>query len=243
MYECRRREPRSAGTAASLALLIACIFPLTATAIPINLDFGSTYGTPSSSYGGAAGWVGTWNQIDPTSSSPNSVLDINGNPTGVTVTVSPGERLYSSNDPSTSGDVQALLDDELDVWPYTVGGTATVTISGLIAGPYEVYTYARDANTPRNETVTITVNGVSQTVQPTSNTFSGFILGENYAFHSGVLAAGQNLNITATIQNDVGGDYGMINGIQFVPEPKTLLLIATGLAGLAVQGRKRTAGR
>jgi hypothetical protein len=214
-----------------------------AWALAINIDFGTTFGTPSNSYGAAAGHVGYWNGIVPTSSGPHALLNLAGAPSGVTLTISAGEASFSSNDPSTSGDDQALLDDELDIRPIGVGNTATVTLIGLPADTYDVYTYARDADTPANEEVSVNVNGVGgQNVMPTSDTFSGFALGENYALHTVTIAAGQNLSIVVTIVQDPGADYGMINGIQLVPEPRSALLLAAGLILLAAH-RHRHLGR
>lgn len=158
----------------------------------------------------------------------------------MTLTVSVGEALFSSNDPSTSGDDEALLDDELDVIPSSVGGSATVTLSGLPAGEFTVYTYARDAEAPSNETVSVDVNGAgAATVSPSSDTFTGYIEGENYALHTITLSAGEILTITVTIESDEPGDYGMINGIQITPEPSTALLLGSGLVSLGLSSRRR----
>lgn len=214
-----------------------------AWALAINIDFGTAFGTPSSGYGAAAGQVGYWNGIVPTSSGPHALLNLAGAPTGVTLTISAGEASFSYNDSSTSGDDQALLDDELDIRPTGVGNTATVTLIGLPAGTYDVYTYARDAEAPTNEEVSVNVNGVGgQNVMPTSDTFSGFALGENYALHTVTIAAAQNLSVVVTIVADPGTDYGMINGIQIVPEPRSALLLAAGLILLAAH-RRRHLGR
>jgi hypothetical protein len=233
------RSAERARMAAAAIVLAASLAASGASAAPINIDFGAAFGTPSSSFGAAAITPGFWNQIDPTVSSPNAILDILGASPGVTLTISAGEGLFSNNDPSTTGDVQALLDDELDVLPSTLGGSATITVSGLVAGEHIVYTYARDADAPSSETVTITVNGIGASVGATSNTFTGFIEGETHAVHVVTLLPGQDLVITSTIENDDGADYGMINGIQITPEPNTYVMVSLGLVGLAVCGRRR----
>lgn len=222
----------------ALALGLALGVAPRAGAVAINVDFGTTFGTPSSGYA-AAGVPGFWNGIDPTDSGPHALLDIGGLATAVTLSISAGEGLFFDDGASTSGDDEALLDDELDVLPTGVGGTATLTISGLPADEYEVFTYARDAQAPENETVSVDVNGAGgQIVQPTGPTFSGFVLGETHALHTVTLLAGQDLTIEVTIQDDTAGDFGMINGIQIVPEPRTALLLWGGLALLAVWRRR-----
>lgn len=230
---------RPSRLAVALSVTATLLLASEASAFRINADFGATFGTPSSAYGAASSQVGSWDQIDPTISSPQALLGIDGMATGVAVSVSGGEGLFFGNDPTTGGNDQALLDDELDVLPSSVGGSTTVTISGLFPGIYTVYTYARDADTPVNETVMIDVNGSGgQIVQPTSNTFTGFAVGETHAEHTVTLANGQDLVITSTIEPDTGGDFGMINGFQIIPEPSTGLLLAAGLVFL-IPARQR----
>ena len=226
----------------ALLLMVGIVGALGASdawALAFNIDVGTAFGTPSSGYGAAAGQVGYWNGIVPTSSGPHALFDLSGAATGVTLTISAGEASFSFNDPSTSGDDQALLDDELDIRPTGVGNTATVTLIGLPAGTYDVYTYARDAEAPTNEEVSVNVNGTgAQNVTPTSDTFSGFALGQTHTLHSVTIAAAQNLSVVVTIVADPGTDYGMINGIQIVPEPRSALLVAAGLILLAAHRRR-----
>lgn len=174
----------------------------------INIDVGilPLFGTPSDAYGAAAGQAGTWNAVIPGTIS-FSLMNTDGAPTLADIVASGGSPFQNDN-PATSGDDQALMDD------ISCPATGiTWTLSGLIAGEYDVYTYAWAPDTPLFRTE-VTVNGEpSQIVGGVW--VPGHELGTTYALHSITVAAGQAVTIVTA--PSPGSNFGAVNGFQIVP--------------------------
>jgi hypothetical protein len=133
------------------ALLLAAAsaviaWPGTAAAQSVNIDFGGSGSAPSASYG-AAGPAGTWNAVGLLGSGVLAPLvGLDGAPTAAKVRMIGADALVGSNDPATSGDDQALIDDMLIGFndPLDV----CVWVEDLEPGDYEVLIYALTPNNP-----------------------------------------------------------------------------------------------
>ncbi len=199
-----------------------------------NVDVNAIAGTPPATYSAAAGQSGVWNAVPATLPlGPLTLNGLSGAPSGVTLRFAAGPNGYNGlgaynwNNPNTSGGDQNLMDDVLDVGGGFGGGIQSgvlVTLSGLAAGNYDVYTYcfAPDNYLPGNGgfpwNTLVSVSGSSSAQQTVGALDWGgaFVLGETYAKHSVVLAAGADLTIL--LENDISNlGFGSLNGLQIVP--------------------------
>lgn len=191
----------------------------TAWSQSINIDIdgavGSGAGAPASVWGAAAGQSGIWNSIVflPTNAGPFGLLDTSGNPTGVTIRQSGATGTLNFTQNATSGNVKLLMDDAVfAATPYAI------TITGLSAGAYTIYTYA---NAPSGsggfERNSVVIAGSSspnpQSIGGPIITNAPLVNGMTHALHTINVTAGQNLVINATPFN---GGNAYINGIQIV---------------------------
>ncbi len=166
-------------------------------------------GTPSSSFGAAAGQTGSWN-VAPVKSTllPFALFDLTGAATPVLFNTStPGSDLFL-NDPATSGNDQALMDGGHNIGPF---GVSQVQLTGLANGSYDVYTYAWTPVHPF-AIVNVGVPGSPDPVQPVGGAWPGsYQLGVTHAKHSVQVATGQILiDVTTT------DAIALVNGIQLV---------------------------
>ena len=121
---------------------IAAVFSVTvsaarASAQSFNVDYGTQFGIPSAHYGAAADQPGFWNEISGLEGDPVALVDVTGRKTAVTIVPSLPFGQAGFDQPATSGDDQALMDDYFDLHSVP----ATFEIRGLSAGTYAVYTY------------------------------------------------------------------------------------------------------
>lgn len=219
---------------AGLALSFALARVSSAQHIYVDYLITGGNGAPSSSFGAAYGVPGAWNNLDFLESNA-AVFDTDGNLTGVTISNLAGGQF--ANEPSTSGDVEKLLDDGID---SSIG--FSITISGLAAGTYDVYSYAWHPATAGDQLATqITVNGLDPQIVQRTGAFSGFALGETHALHSVTISSGQDIVIAAA---DGGGPIpgSVLNGFQIVPEPSTFVLCGFGVLALLKFRRVRPGG-
>lgn len=215
------------------------IVALSATAAhaQMNVDFCNGSGNPAASYGAAPGQAGTWNLINGAVAGA-SVLGLNGVAMpGVTMTVAgtPGTATtcFNFNNAGTAGNDQALMDDLFDIGS-TAGNLVTVTVNGLPAGAYSVYTYAW---APDSATLTTNVNVNATGIQTVGGAWGGtFALGVTHALHNIVIGPGQPITIV-TSTTGAAGNFASFNGFQIVPEPATMGLLALG--GLLGMRRRR----
>jgi len=210
-------------------LLIIGVQP--AAAAPLNIDYGTAFGTPSSAYGAAANQPGFWNNPLPGTTTPQLLRDLTGALTVVTIAMGNPQLEFSLNHPLTVGDDEALMDDAVDLF----GRATAFTIAHLPAGTYDIFTYAWAPDDPTFRTgvnVNMTVGRLVGGPWPGSH-----VLGVTYALHRVTLAPGQNVVVVA--QTVVGA--GSINGFQIaqVPEPSTLVLSGLGMGLLALVRRHR----
>jgi hypothetical protein len=146
-FDAVRRSMSSSLMACTCAVLAS-----TARAQSFNVDMGSSaHPLPPATFGGGANQPGWWNAMDETLAPAFSatMLDLYGQPTGVTVTLTPlpfdtfAPVVYTSP-PGFSSDEDALFGDSLQL---SSPGPAsfTLTISGLLPDAYNLYGYVGDA--------------------------------------------------------------------------------------------------
>ncbi|MFN0152147.1 MAG: FlgD immunoglobulin-like domain containing protein [bacterium] len=132
--------------------LIAAMFVVASLALPaahaqsVNIDFGSGVTAPSATYA-AAGPAGAWNEIGvlaPAARAP--LVGLDGAPVAAEIYMIGGTALSASDDPATSGDDGALVDDMLIGYNNPVD--VCVWVEDLVNGTYEVLIYALTPNNP-----------------------------------------------------------------------------------------------
>lgn len=213
----------------TLSLIVALAITSAASAESINIDFTSAFGVPSDAYGAAAGQPGVWNLLESVGPVPAALLDINGDPSGVTLTADSSPFPFSFDNPGTSGDDQALMDDLFDLGG--VGATLSLTFSGLTDGSYDVYTYAWAADSDAFRT-SVDVGGLVQLVGGAWP--GGHAVGVTHALHSVDVVGGM---ITIDLMTAEG--FGSLNGIQLAMIPAPAAFGLLGLAGVVGSRRRR----
>jgi hypothetical protein len=212
--------------------LASLLLGSSAQAQSFNVDYNSTFGSPSSAYGAGSGQTGTWNNKSPAvPSAASSLVDIAGAATGVTIETKAGPngwngfQGYSWNNPNTSGDDQALMDDLLDAGGgFPAASGVEITVKNLAADTYDVYVYCfgPDNYLPGNGGFAwqslVTVAGATSGQQSCGSLdwpAGGHAQGLTYTKHTIALAAAQDLSIL--VESDLnGGGFASVNGIQIV---------------------------
>jgi len=128
-----------------------------------------------------------------------------------------------------------------DVFTFTISGLANST-------SYDIYLYgAYDSRTSIvNFATDFTIGGVTKTAQaltsePTTLDGTGWIENDHYVKFS--VTSSSSGVITGTVSNhddndpNTTGDYGILSGMQIVPEPATMSLL--GIGGLLALVRRR----
>ena len=197
---------RTACTLAAAGLLAT-----SAAAQEFNIDcndFAGTLGVPSSTYA-AAGSAGQWNNVDLNTPSPYSLVDKQGNATGVTMSISGGIAWdFYFNNNLLSGEDARLLED------FLYGVTAeSVTIAGLADGSYDFYTYCLAPDDKLNFATIVDIPGspdASQLVGAQSWTGT-HQQGVSYAKHRVDVVGGAPVQIDLSIGTT---QYITLNGLQ-----------------------------
>jgi hypothetical protein len=170
----------------------------------INIDYGAGAGAPDATYAGA-GVAGAWNALSD-ATPPQALVDVRGNPTNVTITLSNGQ-LHTMDDPSTSGGDEALLDDGI------LGGSDEVfdiTIEGLRPDAYELIVYGWRPAQPSDLTV-LFYPGAFQVV---GGPWPGSL--EPPITHDIRVVNGASGTLEFSFAGAEVGDTGFINGIQLL---------------------------
>lgn len=127
----------------SLVLLLAAAPVAPASAQSLNVDFGAG-DAPSPAYA-AVGAAGVWNSVGVLASGVRAPLvDLAGNASAARIYMIGGTALLASDDPLTSGDDAALLDDMLLGFNNPVD--VCVWVENLANGEYGVILYAMTPN-------------------------------------------------------------------------------------------------
>lgn len=187
-------------------------------------------GAPSSSFAGAAGVPGYWNQVQAGNGGPWQLRDADGELGTVSMSWTGSGASFGFNNPALTGDFRLLMADADQVG----AGGLRYEISGLAPGEYRVFTYACK---PQGQALTsfITVPGSTQgTVAVTGPMPPNFFVeGVTHSVHD-IFVTGDTVQIRAAeIQNSY------VNGFQIVavPEPIAIFSFVVGF-GLLV-GRRR----
>lgn len=222
-------------------VFVALIGGATAFGQAINIDIGtatttaSGFGPPGASFGAAAGQMGVWNNLAGPTALSIPLVDLNGAATNAVLTRSTASGgNFNAQNANTSGDFEDLIDDGQDL---SVGaGPETFTISGLLPGTYDVYVYAYAPDFAPDLTA-INVNNIGALVIGglpivPPNTF---LLGNTHGIFE-VTLDGLTPTITITANGATVNDFGTFNGIQIVPEPAAISILA--LAAVALRRRR-----
>jgi hypothetical protein len=95
-------------------------------------------------------------------------------------------------------------------------GTITWTISGLVAGGYQVYTYALAPDFPQTYRTRVAVTNANEPAQIVGGAWSGspHVLGVSYALHTVTVGIGQSLVIVTDDPGFPGSNLATVNGMQ-----------------------------
>jgi hypothetical protein len=211
-----------------------------------NVDLDTTVvgngdGGPSDAFGAAAGSPGRWNILEGTVTLNIPLLNLNGTPSGATLTRSSAAGgNFAFNKADTSGDFAFLLDDAQDL-SGAPASTVNYTFNGLTPGLYHVYTYAVAPDFAADFTKVTVPGSTSPNPQVVGGNIppNAFAQGITHSFHEVSVGLGGSITITAA--ENAAADFGTCNGMQIVlvPEPTTLGLLLIG--GLAATVRRRRA--
>jgi hypothetical protein len=202
----------------------------TAGAVSYNIDFGSPETAPSSAYAGV-GEAGAWNTLGVMPSSVRfSLVDTEGNDLGVEIYNVGGTDLLVADDPGTSGDDEALMDemfigfnDPIDVCLW---------VDGLEPGLYEVITYAMTPDDPSVVSPVRVDDGTPGIVDVQGPWPGGHEEGITYARHVIDLPGGT----IGLHSGELGGEFQSgVNGIQINRLPSVAVPPAD-LQGIRVLG-------
>jgi hypothetical protein len=105
----------------------------------LNVDFGEPDNAPSAAYG-AAGSPGVWNSFRADQGEEETLVDVAGGSTTVTLHQVGGTDTPTVEDPSTSGEASLLMDDYLVT--FTASLETCIFLEGVAPGSYEVLIYA-----------------------------------------------------------------------------------------------------
>lgn len=131
---------------AGLLISLGSMDPDPIKAQAFNIDFGSEGSKPAASYG-AAGLPGVWNAVGELPASTRTPLvGLDGAPTGVELYQIGADLILVENDPATTGDHEALLDEMYLSFNDPIDGC--FWIDHLDNGVYEVLTYALTPSDP-----------------------------------------------------------------------------------------------
>lgn len=237
--------------------IMALALVSTANAQNFNIDMSDALDAavgpaPTALYGAAAGQLGFWNnRTTPTGVTP--LNDLLGLPTGVTLGLDGGSMgsFTGPNQAATLAGSNAglLLDDGWDpgTAPDVNGNVGVITIAGLAPGSYSIFVYGIAPDNIAFRTGLSVVGGapagpidVGGNLGPAGsfNDLSPYPASPlAHAVFTKTIAAAENLVINVTLPNIGGTNFATVNGIQIVPEPGSLGLLAVG--ALAILRRRR----
>ena len=182
-----------------------------------------------------AGWGATGPvliTLAPTAAAPLTALNI--------VLSAPGPCAALPGPCGLGGTVNALVGGApFLVVPFVnAAGTIGLGVGGRLAfGPYGSYI---DAQPWTTGTATVTINGVGLT---TGNATSPGVLSQMFGSDARTPGGLGTVTLVAPggLMSTLGGPFPLFVSmtLTFVPEPGTLLLLGSGIAGLAIIGRKR----
>src|SRR5262249_17930610 len=179
-----------------LALVLASLATVS-SAQNFNLDVGTntTYPVPPATYAAAAGQTGLWQSIPPFPGF-TSLVDVNGAITAAGINCSAGMDYENTNNLSgASIPDRNLLADISDPGP----GTAVWTISGLLTGTYDIYTYAiaPDLSVYRTN---VSVSGSTNPMQTVGGAWTGaHAQGVSYAKHRVSVSGGNSVSVFISV--------------------------------------------
>lgn len=192
----------------AIGLFIVGVSTGLAGAQSINIDLAPQAGIPSAGYA-AAGLAGVWN--DATGHDAGNLHDLDGAATGASLGGTFDIYPFVLNDPGTSGDEAALLDD--GAW-----GAGDVllqlTINGLDPGVYDVFVYGLAGGMP-NE---LTLFEVGNWYGLTGGAYTGQLV-EGVTHTAFTVQVGAEGTISVGIAGGIWGQSGYFNGLQLVFDP------------------------
>jgi hypothetical protein len=201
-----------AASAASI-LLVAGMAQAQSFNIDIDSNFAGTWqGAPTAAFGAGASQPGTWNAWQVSVTQTNfPLVGLNGSATIVTIsasTIAAGNPGFAFDNAGTTGDVQLLMDDGYDLSGADI---RSVTIAGLAAGTYDVFSYGWAPDVPGADLTDITIEGNLLTAGSAFGSPPPFENPGHFVMHTVTVSAGGSIVITA---NGNGLSFGTLNGLQ-----------------------------
>ncbi len=191
-----------------------------------NIDLGAQQSAPlpGLAYGAGANQPGQWFGVGTTAQTPVALSDINGLATAAAITPTGGNGDFFINNPIWNGNDGLLMEDATDVGGLFQGGLSgsiTWTVTGLLPGDYEIYTYALAPDFPGFYNTRVNVVGGSGGPQILTGNWPGspHVLGQSFSLHTISVVAGQTVTIVTDDPGTVSMNLSTVNGFQFKYTP------------------------